>query len=487
MELLEYILQVRGAAVAGAEVRGLAGEMNKLAVSQERVGASGDKAAAGSAKMASAMGLVGKVAKVGALGLAAIGLEAVKMSTQFNHEMLRVQTETGGTAKELANMKNAVLDLAASGKSMGQGPQSLALGLYHLESLGLRGKKAIHALTLASQEAAISGASLEQTTSALGAAMFVGVKGAGSLDNIMALLNATVGSGNMRFAQLIESLGTGVLGAFKAAHLSIQDMSASVAVLTDGGYPASSAMAQLSTALHFLYSPSMKASNAMDSVGLSGRKLYGDLQKPRGLLVALKDLHAHLKNLSGFQQSQVLTSILPGGRGRVLLNLYEQIGRLQGKYGQEKSIMGEFKTGVRIQVHDPQTQLKTAEAGVQASLIRLGNVLTPIVLPALTAILHVGKDVLDWLTALPAHIKAVVGWFQELPGPVRTIITLVGLMAGQAILLTTLAKAFGAVKTAIELLGGAFGKLTLKKLGIMALVAVAILIVTHWKEVKKVD
>jgi TP901 family phage tail tape measure protein len=402
---------MRGAAEAAAQMRGLAAEMGKVAGEQARVGATGAEAAAGTSKFGAAAGLAAK--GVAAVGIAAVGvgLEAVKMSTQFNHEMLRIRTDAGASTKELAAMKSGVLDLAASGASMGQGPMSLAQGLYHLESLGIRGSKALAALKLASQETAISGADLEQTTSALGAAMYVGVKGTGNLTNTMGILNATVGAGNMRFQQLVEALGTGILSSAKVAGLSIQDVGAAIATLSDGGTHAASASAQLATALHFLYAPSTKAEGALSSIGLSGARLAADLRKPQGLLVALRDLHDHAGKLGAIGQEQTLNAIFPGGRGRVLLSLYEQLGRLHGKYGQINATSGSFAGSVAMQRHDPQTQLNMGTARVQADMIRLGNVLGPIVIPALAKLLNVGASVLELMIKLPAAIQDVVHWF----------------------------------------------------------------------------
>jgi len=414
VEILEYLVQIRGAAAAGAQVRGLSGEMNKLAVSQERVGASGDAAAAGSERASASMGILGKVAKGLALGLVATGLEAVKMSTSFNHEMLRIRTDAGASTKELANMKKGVLDLAASGASMGQGPMSLAAGLYHLESLNIRGARAIHALTLASQEAAISGAPLEETVSALGSVLFVAIKGAGNMDHVMGLLNATVGTGNMRMVELVHSLGTGVLSSAKVAGLSIQDVTAGLAVFSDSGQEASSAAAQFATALHFFASPTSKATTALKSIGIAQFQLAQDMHKPNGMVVALKDLRDHLHGISQIRAEQVLNAILPGGRGRILLTEFTMLDRAMSKYRQQAAITGGFGASVAAQRHDPQTMLHTATAAGQASLIRLGNVLTPIVLPALIAVLHAGTQLLNWLTTLPAKIKDVTQWFNKL-------------------------------------------------------------------------
>lgn len=400
-------------------MRGLAGEMDTLAVAEDRAAAGSKRMEAASSRMGGALGFAAK----GAVGVAAvvigIGAAASRASIQFNHEMLRIRTDAGASTAELKRMKTGVLDLAASGASMGQGPQSLAEGLYHLESLGIRGSKALFALKLASQESAISGANLEQTTSALGAAMFVGIKGTGGLTHLMGILNATVGAGNMRFQDLVEALGTGVLPSAKVAGLGITDVSAALAVATDSGYKASSAAAQLGTAFHFLYAPSSKAAGALAAIHLPADQLAKDMHKPQGLLVALTDLHNHLQGLSKVQQAQTLNAILPGGRGRILLTELTMLDRLRGKYKQVNETAGGQGAAVAAQRRDPGTQLKTAEARIQADMIRLGNVITPVVVPALAKLLGVGADVLEWLVKLPDAIHNATKFFSAGAGSVK--------------------------------------------------------------------
>ncbi|MDQ6807516.1 MAG: phage tail tape measure protein [Actinomycetota bacterium] len=393
--------------------------------------------------MGAAMGLAAKGVGAIGVGLVGVGLEAVKASTAFNHEMLRIRTDAGASTQELAAMKKGVLDLASSGASMGQGPMLLAQGLYHLESLGIRGKPALKALALASQEAAISGANLEETTTAMGAAMYTGIKGTGDLTQLMGILNATVGAGNMRFQDLVEALGTGVLPSAKVAGLGIQDVSAALAVATDSGYKASSAAAQMGTAFHFLYAPTSKAATALKSIGLPANQLAQDMHKPRGLLVALTDLHDHLQGLSKVQQAQVLNAILPGGRGRILLTELTMLDRLKGKYDQINKTAGGFQGSVAQQKHDPGTQLKTAEAGFQAQLVRLGNVLTPIVVPAFTAVITAGSHLLalfikiapvightlkDAFLGIIGVVKSVVGWLNRHRDAAAALKVLIGVL-----------------------------------------------------------
>jgi len=419
--------------------------MGQLAGAQAKVAASGDAAAAGSTKSAAAMSVLGKMGKSIALVLVATGLEAVKMSNTFSTEMLKIRTEGGASGKEFRDMRKGVLDLATSGQSLGAGPTSLAQGLYHLESMGLRGNKALLALKLSAQEAAISGSNLEQTTTAIGGAMFIAAKGTGDVNQTMSTLNAIAGAGNMRFQQLNEALGTGLLGSAKLANLSLQETGSALAVLTDAGYPASSAAAQLGTSLHFLYSPSTKAQVALKGVHLTSKNLSDALQKPEGLTSALGLLHSHLEGLSKFGAQQVLNAILPGGRGRVLLNLYSMLDRIHQKYKQilgtagvanhalNRSVRGHlgpaelagaptgFAAHVLEQAQNPATRLHVATARLQAGMVRLGDVLTKYVTPALIWLANAGSKLLGWLTGLPGAVRDANNWLKKHADILKTL------------------------------------------------------------------
>lgn len=419
---MEYLIQLRGTATTDAQLKGIRDRFVEVGAaakdagkaSAEGVGAgAGGKSGAGAASMGAA---VGKIAKVGAVGLVALGLTAVKMSNTFQTEMLKIRTEGGATAKEFNNMRAGVLNLAKTGQSFGQGPTSLAQGLYHLESMGIRGSRALLGLKLASEEAAISGASLEDTTTSLGGALFIAAKGTNGLKGTMGALNAIAGSGNMRFQELNEALGTGLLGSAKTAGVSLQEIGAALAVLTDSGYKASSAGAQLGTALHYLYSPTKKAEGALESIHLSGNKLAADLHKPQGILAALADLRTHMAGMSQIQQADILNSILPGGRGRVLLNLYQLQGRLQPKYNQIVGTQNTFPQHGVEQLQNPATKLAIAWAKVQAEMVQLGDSLKKYVMPTVLAFVAT-------LAKLVVGLTAVFGWFVKGSPAAKAVLT----------------------------------------------------------------
>jgi hypothetical protein len=133
---------------------------------------------------------------------------------------------------------------------------------------------------------------------------------------------------------------------------------------------------------------------------------------------------------------------------------------LHGKYGQEQSILGEYRTGVALQRHDPTTQQHIATARLQANMVRLGDVLSPIVVPALIALANAGSAVLGFLTKIPAAIKTAIAWFHGMTASgtgTGKVLNDIGSVASS--LWRTLVTAFsGIASTAHSVFSGSFVK-----------------------------
>ncbi len=410
-----------------------------------------------------------RIARVGrsltglSLPILAVGGASVKMAIDFQRSMEMVHTQAGATQKEVDRLSGAVLNLA---KTLPQSPQQLSEGLFHLESVGLRGAKAMDALKIAAQGAAVGNSNLEDTATALGSAWLVNIKGGGDLRNVMGLLNATVGAGNVRMGELVQALGTGLLPAAKTAGLSIRDVFGAMAVFTDEGYQASSAAAQFSTALHFLYNPTTKAKDALNSMNLNSAQLAADMHKPNGLLVALRDLKTHLDaagasgakfatekgpggelvlkagNAAAVREEQLLGQILPGGRGRILLTLLNQLDRYSMKLEQIRKGQANFGEDLARTQETASFRLRAAWSSVQVAAIQLGQRLMPALVPV--------------LTNLAKAVEKVSAFFQRLPGPVKS-----AMLAGLAFVAIggPLALFFGKALEGVGAMIGAFGAL----------------------------
>jgi TP901 family phage tail tape measure protein len=351
------------------------------------------------------------IAGLGA-GIGALGASVISAG-KFQAAMEKVHTQAGAAQVEVEHLSKQVIAL---GPAVGLGPEELAKGLFHLESVGLRGAKAMDALRVASEGAQIGGANLEAT--ALGSAWLVNIKGAGDLHKVMGTLNAAVGAGNMRMEDLVQALGTGLLPAAKNAGLSLQDTLGALAVFTDEGYQASSAAAQFSTALHFLTNPSAKATAALKAIGIQNDQLATDMRKPEGLLVALRDLAEHLKGLSDVQKTHVLGDILPGGRGRILLTLINQLDRYQQKLHQIDTTSNQFGKDWEATQKTAAFQAQRFHAALDALFVSVGSQLLPLVTSGMQ---ELTQGITSATPAIEHFTQQAVHDFQQFQGQIDSV------------------------------------------------------------------
>lgn len=491
-EALDIILRLQGVPTYTAGMSEASGANDKFAASSQRAAQMSNEAAAASERQRGAAALVSKAMKGLGIGLAAAAVEGVKMAIKFDKQMEMVHTQAGASQAEVNRLKGSVLDLAGT---VPQGPEELAKGLYHFESIGLRGAAAMNALKIAAQGAAVGDAKLEDTATALGAAWIVGAKGAGNLHNVMGILNATVGAGNMRMEELVQSLGSGIIPMSKIAHLSIQDIGAALATLTDSGYSASSAMAQLGTALHFIYAPTAKAKKALESIGLTSKQLFTEMSGPNGLHGALVLLKTHLAGAGdAAEQAEKLGEILPGGRGKVLMSLIEELGRLDMKKKQIIATSGNFNDSVKKTMEQPAVRIQKAWSAFQATLIELGKDMEGPATEAMTAFAKVLEVALKLLMLLTLEGKLLVPIILLMAGAwgvykgavvgaaVATYLydAAMGLLAIASLIpeVTSLADAWFLLDAAMDA-----NPVGLIALGISAIIAGLVMLIIHWKAV----
>jgi TP901 family phage tail tape measure protein len=307
-----------------------------------------------------------------------VGAAAVFMNVKWTQALTNISTQTHYTAGDVARLQQPMLDLA---RIRPQGPQDFAHSLLELAKIGVPANQTIKDLDVASKAATIGQADLADVTGAAAAAWLSGIQGGKDFTNVVKLMTAASGVGNVSLQQFTRAMGTGVLPVAKLAGLNIRDVFGALALLTDEGYQGSSSMAQLGTSLHFLYAPSKKAEEALGGIGLSGTQLSEDMRKPQGLLTALTDLHDHLGMLpggaGGTAAQQTLGAIFPASRGKVLMTLLNQLDRYQQKLEQVDEVQGRFGGNFDKQMTTPINRLKTAWSSIQVDLIMLGSDILP--------------------------------------------------------------------------------------------------------------
>lgn len=216
---------------------------------------------------------------------------SVKMATDFQSAMTLIQTQAGASSKEVENMSGAILDLA--GKTA-TAPKTLADGLFYIESAGFRGAKALDILKISAEGAKVGQADLGQTANLVTTLMNSQIKGINNANDAMGLLNATVGAGKMKMQDLVGAMSTGVIPVAQSLGISMQDLGASIATMTNNGVPAEEAAMRLKTSLAMMEDPTSKASKALESIGITHRQLADDMRGPGGLGAALDDIKKHM-------------------------------------------------------------------------------------------------------------------------------------------------------------------------------------------------
>jgi len=337
---------------------------------------------AGGAPAGAAFGKAFKVAAVAALaGIGAaigIGAIAVEQASKFQQAMTQIRTQAGGTAKDVAVLSAQVLKLG--GTYAEQGPRQLAAALYHLKSVGLDNVQAMKALRVTSDLAAVGQADLESTANALAGAWRVGIRGATSFSQAAGTVNAIIGAGNMHLQDFVSAIGTGILPAAKTWGLSLGQVGAALALMTDEGQNAAEAATRLRMTFALLGAPSAAAAKQLAIIGITGLQLGNAMRSPGGLIAAITLLKTHLdaSGLSASESAALLAHAFGGGRSSAtILGLINNLEVLRKKQDQINRTTGRYTSAVIAQRQTAGAQFARLGAIVDTFGIRLGLALLP--------------------------------------------------------------------------------------------------------------
>ncbi len=386
-----------------------------------------------------------------ASGVAAVA--SIKLATEFDSAMERVHTQAGASQAEVEKMSGAMLDLAPK---VGTGPEALAESLFHVESVGLRGAKALDTVAASAKLAKVGNADLEQTTNAVAAAFVTQMKDAKSLNQIVGLLNATIGQGNMKMNDLTAAISTGILPVAKNFGLGLADVGGALAVMTDRGMHADEAATRLKMTMTMMEAPTAKASKALHSVGLSSTQLALDMHKPEGLVVALTDLKTHMDKagLSAVKQAQVIAAVFGGGRSSAgVQTLMNNLTALDEKTKGVTAGVNKFGEAWAKTQRTAKFQWDQLKASMESAGVKLGNVLLPSVLRIAGA---VGK-LADAFAHLPSGIQGTIVTVGLLAYPVMKVTK--AILAGRDAWIAWRAAAVSAEAAGGAAGAGAFGGL----------------------------
>lgn len=247
------------------------------------------------------------VAGAAALGVAlvGVGVASVKMAADYEQKMNMVKALTGSSQQQM-DFFNASLDKLAI--NAGVAPSELADGLYRVISAGFKGKEAMTVLTLATEDAKIGMTDAATTTRALSAVINNFHVPAKDFVRVNGEMLETVTLGEMSMNDYATSIAKAAIAAVPA-HVSMEQMNATIATLTAHSIPARQAVTDFTQVLQLMGPHLDTLVKSLDKGGIAFDTTkfqamdYSD--KVQYLAAALQEAtDKHIK-LSGTQQNAV--------------------------------------------------------------------------------------------------------------------------------------------------------------------------------------
>jgi TP901 family phage tail tape measure protein len=374
------------------------------------------------------------------LPIAGLAAGAVVLGAQFDKTVTQMEAlaKAGGIgAAEYEKLGNIALEAGKKGLFSSQQIADAMLDMVRdgmtpaqIEAGHLNAVMNLAAAT--GSDLASSQIALSDTMQAFGA----DTKDAGRyVDVFNNILNATPGE----LADFQESMKY-VAPAAAQLGLSIEETSAAIGTLAQVGIRGSMAGTGLGQALSALYTPTDKAAEAIEALGL---KMYDTNGNARPLGDVLADLSKRTSHLTEEQKNQVLNQIFTNNGLRVMLPLLKD-----GASGIKEL------TKVAGQQGTTQATVNHMTQGFAASLDRLKNSVT-------NAFIQFQRANESWLVPFIDGLGKLVTAFVNLPPKVQMIITIMALLIAAIgpllIIIGTLISSIGTIGVAIGALGGAAG------------------------------
>jgi TP901 family phage tail tape measure protein len=379
-----------------------------------------------------------------------VGVESVKMASNFQTAMNKVQVYTGLTQQQTKQMGDQILQLAPQ---LGQSATDMANGLYTVATAGYRGNDALTILSYAGKTAASANVSSALTMQALVHSMdALGLK-ANQSGNIMDELNATVKQGDMTWDQYGTVIGklAGIVSAMGgSAHLmqhNFTDLNASLDVYTNSGVSARQASMWLNADMSLLDGKTSTLATHAKKLGLSFSevkfKSMDFAQQLQYLNTVTKGNHDQLVSLLG-GNSTVANSVsfLNNHYGMLTSTIHSVTSQM--KNGQTTNAM--FATTQKTLAF----QVQKAKASFDAMMITIGQALLPIVTKLMSLVSPLITTFTNWIVksgilkqvtkdltnAITPVVSAISHWFssgKNLNG-IMSIVGMVVKQVGQIVL-----------------------------------------------------
>lgn len=345
---------------------------------------------------------------IAAAGVAAtaLGVAAIKMAADFDASMSTVQANTGASADEMNQLRQAAIDAGADTiYSATESADTInELGKAGLSTSDILSGGLSGALNLAASDGMAVGDAAELMATTLKQFNLTGAQSSQVADALAAGAGKAVGSAH--------DLGLALNQAGMVSHsfgISMQETTGTLAAFADSGMIGSDAGTSLKTMLISLANPSTKATNLMKELGINAYDAQGNFIGLSGLAGVLKD---KLSGLSQEQRNQALATIFGTDAIRAANVLYEQGAEGIDDWTKAVSESGFAAEQAAAKNNNLKGDLENLSGSFESLMISLGE----------------GGQ--GPLRSLVQTLDTLVDGFSSLPAPVQQSIVLLTALVG---------------------------------------------------------
>jgi len=382
------------------------------------------------------------------LPILALGAAAAKLSLDFQKPMTDIEALVGMTAKQVAKVKREILAMAPD---VARSPQELAEAYYFIASSGLKGASAMKAL----RASAIASAAGLGETKVIADAVTSAINAYGE-ENLSAtkavdILTAAVREGKAEPDQFAGAIGR-VIPVAQAMGVSFGEVAGTMAALSLNGTDANEAVTQITAGLSAAIKPTKQGVEALKSVDMT----YADLRKQiadKGLITVFNEL----SQAFGGNVEQVGKVF---GNVRALRGEMTLTGPSAKKYAkivrEVAGASGDAARAAAIALEKPGAKLQRAWVAIQASLIKAGDIIVPVLAKVADAVTKVAQA----FDRLPEGTQSSILKLLALAAVAGPVVLGIGKITLGVLKLTSALRGVGAAAGAAGALGGLPGAAT---------------------------
>lgn len=326
----------------------------------------------------------------------------VTEAISFGEAMANVNSIAQVTTAELEKMAQQVIQISSE---TGQSAETLAMGLYEINSSGFAGADGMHIL-----EVSANAANAGLTTTAVSAKAITAVLNAYGMSaeeagHVSDVLFQTVNDGVITFEQLSANMGN-TLPMASALGVSIEELGAAYANMTLAGVPAAQAETQIASLMRSALNPTTALTEATQAYGYESVEALIAAEGMVGYLDMLTQASGgsteQMYELLGTQEA-VNAALLLGGENLAAYN--EEVARMEAS----SEGLGATQKALAKQMESTAFSLRLLKTNIQAAAIAIGTQLEPAIRFVAEGLTGLIKGFLDLSPAVQRVIGVVAG------------------------------------------------------------------------------